>query len=196
MWAGAPSPAAAIRGCAIGGTLAAAAVIAGLALATACSRPPRLVGNGIHLDLGADDGARLDRGAGQNRVLEVLREHLVVTPEIAGILEIGGHPDDIGQARAVLRQDPLDRFDRAGGLLLDRSGDHVAVGILGDLTRYEDEVPRAHRRVERQIGVLFSDRVDVAASAVAHLDLIWTLHSSGFGSQPIAGDSMTSMPLM
>ena len=56
------------------------------------------------------------------------------------------------------------------GFLLDRSRDHVSVGVLRDLTRDENEVTRAHGGMERQVRILFSDRIDVLATSasVAH----------------------------
>ena len=53
----------------------------------------RLICDGVHLDLGVDDGARLHGGAGQHHVLEVLGEHLVVAAEVARILEDRWSPE-------------------------------------------------------------------------------------------------------
>src|SRR5262245_7971774 len=96
-------------------------------MALALERP---VGDRVHLDLGVDDGACFHRRTGQNRVLEVLGEHLVVAAEVAGILEIGGHPHDVGQRRAFFRKNAFDGLDRAGGLLLDRAVQHVVSASL------------------------------------------------------------------
>ena len=83
--------------------------------------------------------------------LKCSREHLVVAAEVAGIVEIGGDAHDVGERRAFFGEDAADRLDGAARLLLDRAGDHVAVGVLGDLAGDEDEIAGAHRRMERQV---------------------------------------------
>src|SRR6266540_264545 len=121
----------------------------------------RLIRDGVHLDFGGDDRARLDGGASQHRIFEVLGEHLIVPAEVARIVEIGGDPHNIGERRTFFRENSANRLDRTLRLVLDRSGDHIPVGILGDLPGDEDEVAAANGRIERQIRILLSDRVYV-----------------------------------
>jgi hypothetical protein len=147
-----------------------------------------LLADGVHLDLGADHGARLDGGARQHRVLELLAEHPVVAAEVAGVLEIGGHPHDVGQRRALLGENAADRLDRAQRLLLDRAGDHVAGGVLADLAGDEDVVAGAHRRMKWQVRVLLADRIDVLARAAG------VVHAAILLVQERAVVSMMSTP--
>src|SRR4029079_12933634 len=126
----------------------------------------RTIGDGIHFDLGADDGASLDGGAGEaRRVLEVITENLVLAPEIARVLEIGAHAHDVVEAGTIGLEDALDGKDGGAGLFLDRPMDHIALGILGDLAGYEDEVADPNTRMEGQVGILGSDRI---ALGLAH----------------------------
>jgi hypothetical protein len=63
----------------------------------------------------------------------VLSEYPVVAAEVAGIPEIGGDAHDIRQCRPFFSENSTNRLDRAPRLFLDRSRDHVAVGILRNL---------------------------------------------------------------
>src|SRR6266508_3455384 len=135
----------------------------------------RLIGDGVHLDFGVDDRTRLDGGASQHRIFEVLGEHPVVSAEVARIVEIRGDAHNIGEHRTLFRENSANRFDRTLRLVLDRSGDHIPVGILGDLPGDEDEVTGANGRIEWQSRVLLSNRVYIllAAARVVHrTDLI------------------------
>src|SRR4051812_36112865 len=105
------------------------------------SSAARLVGDGVHLDLGADHRTRFDSGAGQYRILELFSEYPVVAPEVADILEVGGDAHDVGEGRAFFRENPANGFDRAPRLLLDRSRDHVAIGVLRNLARDKMKSP-------------------------------------------------------
>src|SRR5262249_12427851 len=93
----------------------------------------------------------------------------VVAAEVAGIPEIGRDAHDIGQCGPFFGENSTNRLDRAPRLLLDRSRDHVAVGILGNLASNEDEIARAHRGVKRQVRVLLSDRMDILAGGACVL---------------------------
>ena len=100
---------------------------------SAALAPVRLVHNGVHLDLGIDDRACLDGRARQHGILEVFSEYPVVAAEVAGIPEIGRDAHDIRQCRPFFGENSTNRLDRAPRLFLDRSRDHVAVGILRNL---------------------------------------------------------------
>src|SRR4029453_16462948 len=107
--------------------------------------------------------------------LEVLSKYPVVAAEVAGIPEIGRDADNIGEGRPLFRENSTNRLDRSPRLLLDCSRDHVAVGILRNLARNENEVARAYRGMKRQVRVLLSDWVhilSVAARVVHRTDLI------------------------
>src|SRR5207248_2371240 len=146
------------------------------ALASAMTSPTaRLVGNGVHFDLGVDHRPCLDGGACQHGIPEVLAKYPIIAPEVAGIFEIGRDAHDIGQGRSLFRENSTNSLDRAPRLFLDRSRDHVALGILGHLPGDEDEVTGANGRMKRQIRVLLSDRIYVLfrAARVVHVsDLI------------------------
>src|SRR5713101_88859 len=129
------------------------------------STAARLIRNGLHLDLGADDRSRLDGGARKRGLLEMLSKHPIVAAEITGIFKISRDPHDISQGGTLFRQNSPNPLDRAGRLLFDRSGNHVAFGILRDLSGDEDEVTGANRRIKRQIRILLPDRADVFAAA-------------------------------
>ncbi len=68
-----------------------------------------------------------------------------------------------------MRQNALDGFDGRPGFHLDRTFDHVVVGILGHLARHEDEIAGAHGGMERQVRVLLADRIDVRALGFGHV---------------------------
>src|SRR6516164_8209017 len=127
------------------------------------SRMRGLVGDGIHLDLGVDDCPRLNGGSGQHGILEVFSKDLVVAAEVARILEVGRHAHHICKARTLFGENALDCQDGAAGFLLDGAADHVAIGILGDLTGHKDEIAGPHRWMEGQVRVLLADRIDVVA---------------------------------
>src|SRR6266540_280602 len=135
----------------------------------------RLIRDGVHLDFGVDDRARFDGGSSQHRIFEVLGEHPIVSTEVARIVEIGGDPHNVGERRTLFRENSANRFDRTLRLVLDRSGDHIPVGILGDLPGDKDEVAGPNGRIERERRVLLSNRVYLllAAARVVHrTDLI------------------------
>lgn len=50
----------------------------------------------------------------------------------------GVHLDDLGKRRASLLKDGLEVLNALPGLLLDRAGDEVALGVAGDLARAVD----------------------------------------------------------
>src|SRR5581483_12059255 len=122
-------------------------------------------------------------------------EDLVVAAEVARILEVGRHPHHIGKARALLRENALDCQDSAAGFLLDGAADHVALGILGDLTGYKNEVSGPHRRMKRQVRILLADRIDVVAprdcSGVVHDAILFKLLCNDQANVLV---SMTSTP--
>ena len=67
------------------------------------------------------------------------------------------------RAAPPLGQNALDRHDRTLGFFLDSAGDHVAAGVLGDLSGDKDEVAGAYRRMKRQVRILLADRIDIVA---------------------------------
>src|SRR5205823_8114095 len=113
--------------------------------------------------------ACLDRGACQHGILEPFAEYPIVAAEVAGILEIGRTPHDIGQCRPLLREDSPNSLNRAPRFFLYRSRDHIAVSILRNLPRNEDKVARAHRRMKWQVRIFLSDRIDILAGSACIL---------------------------
>src|SRR4029077_13639326 len=83
--------------------------------------------------------------------------------KVACILKISGAPNHVGERSSLLGQDALDRHDGALGFLLDGAGDHVAAGVLGDLTGYKDEIAGADRRMKRQVRIPLAYRIDIVA---------------------------------
>src|SRR5260370_7991259 len=130
----------------------------------------RFIRDGVHLDFGVDDRARFDGGTSQHRIFEVLGEHPIVAAEVARIVEISGDADNIGERRTLFRENSANRLDRTLRLVLDRSGDHIPVWILGDLPGDEDEVTGANGRIERESRCLLSNRIYIllVASRVVH----------------------------
>src|SRR5690606_38366840 len=100
----------------------------------------RFVGDGIHLDLAADDGARFHRGAGDVAVGKVLLEDAVVAAEVARILEVDGDAHHVGKVGAGLLEDAADGLQGPARLLLDVADAHVALLVLRHLAGDEDEV--------------------------------------------------------
>src|SRR5438094_163915 len=124
----------------------------------------RLVGDAFDLDLGSDHRARLDRRASDASLGKIFLEHAVVTAEVARVLEERRYLYHVPQVAARVRENTLNRFERGARFLFDRAGDHVAVRILGHLAGHVDEVARPHRRMEREIRVLFAVDLDFRMS--------------------------------
>src|SRR6266480_1734316 len=143
------------------------------------SSTARLVRNGVHFDLGVDHRSCLDRGACQHGILELFSEHSIVAAEVAGILEIGRDPHDIGQCRSLFRENSTNSLNRAPRFFLYRSRDHVAVSILRNLARNEDKVARAHRRMKWQVRIFLSDRIDILAGSAC---ILWHPHCAPVAS--------------
>ena len=99
---------------------------------------------------------------GEDRILEHFAEYLVVASEISGIGKVGGGTHDIGERRALLRENALDAFNGRAGFDFDRAVDHVAVGVFGDLAAKRKYSRRPARRDERA-GSGFSCRSDIYA---------------------------------
>ena len=110
----------------------------------------------IYLDTGRDGCPRFYRGPGQPPLRKVLLENPVVASEIPCVLQVNGGLDNVVQRTACECQDALAGQYRRMGFRFDRAADHIAVLVFGHLPGQKHKVPRAHRRVKRQIRVLLA----------------------------------------
>jgi hypothetical protein len=131
----------------------------------------RFVRDRIHFDLALDHRTGFDRGTRNSSVRKVLAKDLVVAPEIAAVGEIYRDFDHVVQIRAVEQQNAANALDGPARLLLDVAAGHVAVLILGHLSRDVDEVARAHARVKGQIRIALADGGDLVVHLSKHPDL-------------------------
>src|SRR5262245_30668444 len=128
----------------------------------------RLVGDGVHLDLGVDNGPRLHRRPRDSAVRKILGEDAIVPAEIAGVFEIDRDLDDVAEVRAFFGQDAPQALDGPASLLLDVADAHVAAFVFRHLAGDEYVVAGPDRGMERQVRILLPDGVDVRLFVVAH----------------------------